>query len=201
MIRKNLLLPILVVASLILFLSAERSFAGATLVPSPSIGCGDVVLPNLAFIYANNAGGSQAQCGQNDVYQDMTDTQVCFTTKKSGLIKIQFCGQVDNNSEADIGVRALIDFTPGNDMIAQPDAVRWVESDIQENASCFTWFGEVTNPTGCGFMGKFECPTEHCVRMQCAATTSTFSQFNRRTLSVYYNKFFPSSLDGCVVID
>jgi hypothetical protein len=201
MIRKNPLLLILVVASLALFLSAERSFAGVPmLVPLSPIGCGDVVLPNLAFIYSNNAGGSQAPCGSNDVYNDMTDTQVCFTTKTSGLIKIQFCGQVDNSSGAQVGVRALVDSSPGDDHPAQPDAVRWVEDPTEQNASCFTWFGEVTNPTGCGFRGKFPCPTNHCVKMQCASFDGTFSQFNRRTLSVYYNKLFPSSVEGCPLL-
>ena len=200
MIRKNPLLVILVVASLALFLSAERSFAGATLVPQSAIGSGDVELPNLAFIYSNNAGGSQAACGTNDVYADMTDTDVCFYTKTSGLIKIQFCGQVDNNSgPTQVGVRALVDSSPGNDMIAQPDAVLWVpdnDTAITANASCFTWFGEVTNEKDCGRRNHDWCWTQHCVKMQCASVDATFSQFNRRDLSVYYNKYRESYVDA-----
>lgn len=175
MIRKNLLLAVLVVASLALFLSAGTSFAGVTAAPDSGgtgIVRGDVKLPNEVFVVANTGstqfGGDaqQAPC-MGGPAPEIRDMNVEFWTRTSGVVQVLYCGVLDNNSAmTNVDVRALVDSLPhtGNDIICQPSQIQWAQNtDDGGESSCFSWICGVENPKDCGRYGHSWCWTKHNV--------------------------------------
>jgi hypothetical protein len=201
MVKNTIFILVFMLATLGFFVTADNSIAGgAVLVPSSGgdgVVRGNVSFPNEVFVSANkDDGASQAQCGNGTANpQDLTDMNVCFLTKTSGLIEILYCGDLDNFGGQTASVRALVDSPP--DKEAQPGYLEWSfnsgTSDAGSGASCFTWIGEVENDKNCGIFHRDWCWTQHCVKIQCGA--SAFAQFNERVLKVFYNKFFETFTD------
>jgi hypothetical protein len=206
MIRKSFLLVVLVFASLALFLSAEtQAGTGFTQVPQSTNGIvrGNVTFPNEVFVSANkNDGATFSTCGINDNLVDISDMNVSFWTRTSGLVQVLFCGNVFNfGLDSVVDVVAKVD---NEDTICQPGNIRWEEGEDLGGSNCFTWICEVENDKDCGKWGNSWCWTQHNIHMECSTcpdgtcdTTSDSDQaaFNSRILKVFYNKYLEQSPD------
>lgn len=182
-----------IASSMALFMTAETALAIDTVPTSGGTGVvsGNVSLPAQVYVSANkDDGASQSLCGVNGTLADITDMNVEFETKTSGVVEVLFCGSLDNltSPNPQVAVRALVDSSPGNDTQCQPGNIVWEETGSKGGASCFTWYCYVENLKNCGKYHNKWCPTQHTVKMQCAYNQGDgYAQFNERVLTVRYD--------------
>ncbi len=154
--------------------------------------------PNEAFVIANkDDGATQAPCPGGNIRGDIADMTKTFTTSKSGLVEVKFCGVLDMFSDpSHVGVRALVDSSPGADVMCQPGDIEWDASDALggDGPRCFTWLCAVSNPNTCGWKNNQPCPTQHTIKMQCGTGNIPNleydgAQFNERSLWIRYDRY------------